>query len=157
MAYRVINEQEAFIATFIFSLCFTSLFCQTHKILDRGLECPSPARWRGAGMSVEHPELRTAPESQNSNLGWVGLGWRDLKSHPVPPPSMSRDKSHYPRLFPAPSRLSLCPDPALSPVSAGLSPPCASVSPSGHRTFLGLIPVPGCEFRRGFWVTGVVG
>lgn len=31
MAYGVINEQEAFITTFIFSLCFTNLFCQTPK------------------------------------------------------------------------------------------------------------------------------
>lgn len=31
MAYRVINEQEAFITTFIFILCFTSFSCQTSK------------------------------------------------------------------------------------------------------------------------------
>lgn len=47
MAYRVINEQETFITTFFFSLFFTSLFCQTPKILDRGLECPSPAKQCG--------------------------------------------------------------------------------------------------------------
>lgn len=81
MAYRVINEQEAFITTFIFSLCFTSLFCQTPKNLRQRLGVPVPCQ---AGMSVEHLGLRTAAESQHSRLGWVEGNLNLIQFHRFP-------------------------------------------------------------------------
>lgn len=66
-------------------------------------------------MSVEHLGLRTAPQSQNSTLVWVEGNLNLVHSSPF----HGQGQSHV-----VPNPIQPCPDP-------DLTPPCASVSPSG--------------------------